>query len=201
MGGKRTCPKGCPLAKWASLSPADRKSQRKTIAEQLYKQGFTQEVIAQQLNVDQRTISRDLESLDMMPKPLRPKGGRPKASKKNNGTGRPTGRPRTDAYYSMKTANRLRGKERHAFMEEWAIRREEQFREQNPDLKWLHSLDETLRRFIALDKELKEGSNWQKYEITPCTFGLLPKCVEIMNQWLSMFQQQKPEDSKNVVHH
>jgi hypothetical protein len=121
----------------------------------------------------------------------------PKKKKNGNGTGRP-GRPRTDAYYSMKTANRLRGKARSEFMKEWAIWESE--KRMTPDLIWLRNLDEAVRRFITLDKELREGDNWQKYEITPCTFGLVSECIGIMNRWVNMFQP-KLEENKNVVHH
>jgi len=89
MGGDRTCPDDCPLATWANLSPADRKAQRKPVAEALYKQGFTQEQIATQLGVNQATIARDLSDLctTHKTKPAKtatnPKGaGRPKGSGK-----------------------------------------------------------------------------------------------------------------------
>lgn len=78
MGGDRTCPDDCLLAVWANLPAPDRKTRRKPIAQQLYKQGFTQEQIATQLGVSQRTISTDLEGLEATSKPPRPKGGRPK---------------------------------------------------------------------------------------------------------------------------
>jgi transposase len=89
MGGDRTCPDDCPLAVWASLSSADRKTQRKPLAEKLYKQGFTMEQIATQLGVTQGTISKDLGNLfqENKSKPAKtttnPKGaGRPKGSTK-----------------------------------------------------------------------------------------------------------------------
>ena len=74
MGGDRTCPDDC--------SPARRAEHRKTVAEQLYKDGETMEQIATQLGVSQQTIGRDLESLSIVDKPQRPKGGRPKGSKR-----------------------------------------------------------------------------------------------------------------------
>lgn len=77
MGGDRTCPDDCLLAVWANLPATDRKTRRKPIAVQLYKQGFTQEQIATQLGVSHQTIGRDIEGLSMMDKPPRPKGGRP----------------------------------------------------------------------------------------------------------------------------
>lgn len=87
MGGDRTCPDDCPLAIWAGMSKADRKTQRKIIAERLFKQGFMQDQIATQLGVSQRQISRDLFNLDIASKskPTKtarnPKGaGRPKGS-------------------------------------------------------------------------------------------------------------------------
>jgi hypothetical protein len=88
MGGDRTCPDDCPLAVWASLSPKDRKAQRKSIAERLYKDGFTREQIAKQLGVSEATIHRDLVNSFTMKesKPAKtarnPKGaGRHKSSK------------------------------------------------------------------------------------------------------------------------
>lgn len=66
MGGERTCPDDCPLAVWAALSVTDRKAQRKSIVEKLARQGFPQEQIATQLGVSQKTISRDLATLDIM---------------------------------------------------------------------------------------------------------------------------------------
>jgi transposase len=67
---------------WANLSSVDRKSQRKPIADRLYKQGLTQEQIATQLGVSQQQISKDLDGLQPSSKPPRPKGGRPKGSGK-----------------------------------------------------------------------------------------------------------------------
>jgi hypothetical protein len=89
MGGERTCPDDCPLAVWATLSPADRMGQRRSVAEQLYRVGLTQEQIATQLGVSQNTIHHDLRNLSKIDKskPTKtasnPKGaGRPKGSKK-----------------------------------------------------------------------------------------------------------------------
>jgi predicted ArsR family transcriptional regulator len=89
MGGDRVCPENCPLAVWAALSPKDRRAQRKPIAEELYKQGFTMEAIATQLGVSHPTIVRDLREFvrDEQIKPAKtasnPKGaGRPKGSKR-----------------------------------------------------------------------------------------------------------------------
>jgi hypothetical protein len=90
MGGERTCPDDCPLAIWATLSPADRKRQRQSVAERLYREGFTMEAIATQLGVTKQCISLDLggivKEFDNQ-KPAKtasnPKGsGRPKGSKK-----------------------------------------------------------------------------------------------------------------------
>jgi IS30 family transposase len=82
MGGDRTCPDDCPLAVWSGLSKADRKAQRKPVAEKLYKQGFTMEHIATQLGVSHPTIVRDLREFVHDEQTLRPKGGRPKGSGK-----------------------------------------------------------------------------------------------------------------------
>jgi len=92
MGGDRTCPDDCPLAIWADLPAADRKAQRKPVAEKLYKQGFTMEQIATQLGVSFQTISRDLKEFshdEKIKKPAKtatnPKGaGRPKGSGKKS---------------------------------------------------------------------------------------------------------------------
>lgn len=81
MGGDRTCPDDCLLALWANMPPADRKAQRKPIAEKLYKQNFTMEQIATQLGVTTWTISKDLKEFSPEVKTSRPKGGRPKGSK------------------------------------------------------------------------------------------------------------------------
>jgi len=89
MGGDRTCPSDCPLAIWAKLSPIGRKAQRKPIAEQLYRLGFTEKAIATQLGVSDRTISEDLRNFEVTSKSTHsktatnPKGaGRPKGGRK-----------------------------------------------------------------------------------------------------------------------
>ena len=90
MGGNRTCPDDCLLAIWAGLSSTDRKTQRKSVAEKLYGQGFTMEQIATQLGVSKMQISRDLSNcnIGLQLKPAKtatnPRGaGRPKGSKKS----------------------------------------------------------------------------------------------------------------------
>jgi hypothetical protein len=90
MGGDRECPKDCPLAVWAGLSPTDRKAQRKPIAENLYKQGFTMEQIATQLGVAQSTITEDLRNLSTVDK-LKPA----KSTNNPKGAGRPKGRTKS----------------------------------------------------------------------------------------------------------
>ena len=87
MGGDRTCPDDCPLAVWANLSPTARKAQRKPVAERLYKQGFTMEVIATQLGVGQATITRDLRNLSTVNKSKDEK----KTASNPKGAGRPKG--------------------------------------------------------------------------------------------------------------
>lgn len=72
-------PDNCPHTLWTSLSETERLKQRKTIALQLYRLGFTQQQIAGDLGVSQWTISQDLRGLEVASKPPRPKGGRPKA--------------------------------------------------------------------------------------------------------------------------
>jgi IS30 family transposase len=87
MGGDRTCPDDCLIGAWHSL-PDDQKTltRRRPIVEQLRKQGYSQEVIATQLGVDQATISRDLEALCIVHNA---------ASPRKDKLGRPnTGRPR-----------------------------------------------------------------------------------------------------------
>jgi IS30 family transposase len=80
MGSDQDCPDDCPLAVWASLSPRDRKSQRKAIAEKLYKLNYTMEEIAKQLGVTHKTISQDLKGFVPKVQTPRPKGGRPKGA-------------------------------------------------------------------------------------------------------------------------
>ena len=92
----------CPLAVWANLAPADRKAQRKPVAELLFKQGFTQDQIATQLGVSQKTISKDLENYTIginqnSKTASNPKGsGRPKGSKPKSTSGPPSRNGRTD---------------------------------------------------------------------------------------------------------
>src|SRR5262245_21360810 len=87
MGGNRTCPEDCPLAVWATLSPADRKQQRQAVAERLYRDGYTMQAIATQLGVTKATVHYDLrncsniEQLGATKSASNPKGaGRPKGS-------------------------------------------------------------------------------------------------------------------------
>ncbi len=82
MGGERECPPDC--------TPAHRKAHRKTIAEQLYRDGKTMEQIAVQLDVGKSTIARDIEefSHDGKTEPRtsergRKGEGRPKGAKKS----------------------------------------------------------------------------------------------------------------------
>ena len=75
-------PDGCPIMAYTDLPSEKRKAQRKPLAEQLYRQGFTQEQIAAQFGVSQSTIRDDLDGLVPPTKPHRPKGGRPKGSTK-----------------------------------------------------------------------------------------------------------------------
>jgi hypothetical protein len=90
MGGDRTCPDDCLLAVWANLPAKDRKTRRKPIAEQLYKQGFTQEQIATQLGVSQSTIRDDLVNL-VVPTKSKPT----KTATNPKGAGRPKGKRQT----------------------------------------------------------------------------------------------------------
>ena len=82
-------PETCPLTAWAALSPSERKAQRKSLAEQLYKQGFTMEQIGEQFGVTQQTISNDLENYKELVNQKHAKTARnPK------GSGRPKGNNR-----------------------------------------------------------------------------------------------------------
>jgi transposase len=71
------CSCGAP---YEYLSPSQQAEWRREEAAELYKDGMTEQQIADKLKVSQRQISRDLEGLDIMSKPARPKGGRPKGS-------------------------------------------------------------------------------------------------------------------------
>ena len=55
------------------LNPADRKAERKPVAERLYRQNMTMEQIAKQLGVSQRQISTDLSNLEVTSKSKRAK--------------------------------------------------------------------------------------------------------------------------------
>jgi transposase len=96
-------PDGCPILAFSDLTPAEQRVQRKRTAEKMYKQGFTQEQIAKQLGVSDRTISEDLRGFEVTSKPPRPKGGRPKGSKRENKRGKET--PKLD-----KARDVIRGK-------------------------------------------------------------------------------------------
>lgn len=78
----RECPGNC--------SPKERAKRRGARAEQLYKQGFTEEQIATELGVNVATISRDLQEFlhDAKTQPRTSKRGR-------KGEGRPKGRKST----------------------------------------------------------------------------------------------------------
>jgi transposase len=81
-------PENCPLTAWSALSPSERKVQRQALAEQLYRQGFTMEQIAEQFGVTHKTISIDLKEFvplvqikEHAKTESNPKGaGRPKGS-------------------------------------------------------------------------------------------------------------------------
>jgi hypothetical protein len=79
-------PENCPLTAWSALSARERKVQRKPLAEQLYKQGFTMEDIAAQFGVTHKTISQDLREFvpEVQTKERQSKRGR-------KGEGRPKG--------------------------------------------------------------------------------------------------------------
>src|SRR5262249_10360919 len=88
MGGDRTCPDNCLLAVWHGMPEDQRtKERRRPIVEQLAKQGYTQQAMATQLGVDQKTISRDLETLGILPN-VKGQG------KDTRGRKRSTGRPK-----------------------------------------------------------------------------------------------------------
>lgn len=93
-------PNGCPIVTYDMLTPAEKKEQRKTKAQELYERGFTQEQIANQLHVNQSTITRDLDGLCIVHKPPRPKGGRPKGSTKPRGGPKPERRQYSEAQAS-----------------------------------------------------------------------------------------------------
>jgi hypothetical protein len=83
-------PNGCPIVAFSDLTPAEQRVERKRIAQKMSEQGFTQEQIAKQLGVTQRTISEDLRDFNLeetsKSKPAKtttnPKGaGRPKGKR------------------------------------------------------------------------------------------------------------------------
>ena len=96
MGGDRTCPDDCATAIYWSMSDTERKAQRKTTAEKLYKLGFAMEQIARQLGVSHMTIVRDLKEFEhnVQTQPRtskrgrkgegRPKGSKSKGSRRGN---------------------------------------------------------------------------------------------------------------------
>jgi predicted transcriptional regulator len=75
-------PDGCPILAWADLPEEEQRAHRRTKAHQLYREGFTEQAIANLFKVSQPTIHRDLEGFIHVNKPKRPKGGRPRANQK-----------------------------------------------------------------------------------------------------------------------
>lgn len=55
-------PKNCAILEFSMLTPAQKREQRKAKAEQLYKQGFTEQQIAYQFGVSTETVSQDLKT-------------------------------------------------------------------------------------------------------------------------------------------
>jgi IS30 family transposase len=100
MGGDRTCPDDCILAVWTTLKPEARKAQRRPIAEQLYKQGFTMETIATQLGVHHSQIVRDLKDICAQRTNVKDRGadtlGRKKSTGRPKGSNRPSKRPQQE---------------------------------------------------------------------------------------------------------
>ena len=63
MGGDRDCPGDCTYVKWAALSKSDQKAQRRMFVAELHAKKYSQEQIGRMLDVAQKTVSRDLETL------------------------------------------------------------------------------------------------------------------------------------------
>jgi hypothetical protein len=212
MGGNRTCPKGCPLAKWASLSPADRRSQRKTIAEQLYKQGFTMEVIATQLGVTNQTISNDLRDFpnDLeIKKPAKtasnPKGaGRPKNSSNGNWS-RPRGRPPAGRpKWVAPPPKRRKGETKAEYNNRWGQIIREKRLDECPDVRWQHESEAIFVRIANLEKEWTEKyGDWRQFPMEGCTVGILREAAEFLNSLLKGFKLSKHNNKEhdNVVQH
>lgn len=56
-------PDECPIVAFSDLTPTEQRTERKRVAEKMYKQGFTEQQIATQLGVTQKTISQDLNGV------------------------------------------------------------------------------------------------------------------------------------------
>lgn len=94
MGGDRTCPDNCLIAAWHGLPDDQRtKARRLPLVEALAKQGYTQQAIAMQLGVSQKTISNDLVTLVTVTN-VKGQGKDTKGRKKS--TGRRRSRRQTD---------------------------------------------------------------------------------------------------------
>src|SRR5262245_60664056 len=90
MGGNRTCPDNCLLAVWHGIPEDQRtKERRGPLVEQLAKQGYTQEAIAMQLGVSQKTISQDVA--EHYTKGIMSKGQGKDTRGRKKSTGRPKG--------------------------------------------------------------------------------------------------------------
>lgn len=86
---RRPCKAREHLSQLATLSPSERKLQRKALAEQLYKQEFTMEQIGEQFGVTKKTISEDLAGIVTEGNNQK----HAKTARNPKGAGRPRGRP------------------------------------------------------------------------------------------------------------
>ena len=82
-------PDDCPIRAFSDLTPAEQRVERGRIAKKMSDQGFTQQQIAKQLGVDQKTISNDLMGFNLGEIP---KSKPAKTATNPKGAGRPKGR-------------------------------------------------------------------------------------------------------------
>lgn len=104
--------------------------------------------------------------------------------------------------FSLRAANRLRGKARDAYMSKWATNNWNKKLEEHSDLKWEHEVQDELQRIVNLEKRWTEQyGDWRQFSMTPCTYKLLSQAAEVLNGLLSELKFNKTNSNGESKHH
>jgi hypothetical protein len=177
MGGDRTCPDNCLLAKWWQLSPAERTEQyRKPMAEKLYSQGYTMEAIATQLGVGTKTISRDLENFVIVTK------SKPAKTARNpKGAGRPKGK---------KSKRKAKAVSPPPHPDDPIQEPCEDCK--TPEEQWRYSVGFFAGETISMPAYwTRQFGDWKKFEVTSDLVTLVKQASEVWTQLASEVSLQK----------